>query len=698
MLRVGLVVLLVALPALAPSVQACAAIPCGRIYPIILLQSEAKPGTAYDVAAMGTLTVDLALTFTFDAAKDGYTPTAPNEPIFVSFEFPRKPAWAEIAVEPARLEIPVNDPTKFQPDPANPSDPKVVYLFTAALTAKVTLTGQPILKDGLDYHKLLVFAKSTESGIFQSGYGIKEIRIRPEGALHESDVAGQRDVFTATPLPAQVTLEPVSRAFAGTTVTVTPPAQASYWQPQPFEVRVEPAFRGRMLAAAHNERGDLVAQSGLLDASTGVGSFNVTLVRPGLHTVSVTLLPEPGQPVLPATHALDLRVGDLGPEGFQFPKAMLVTVSDGIPAPVGNRGAQDPRDALTQFERDIPFYAFDTAQGVTAAVAVRATQAKDLFTGPANLQFSVLDPDGELLQTGSVDVANPTKSYRIGSVPVEGWYTLRITGFGAPLSGRYDAAVEVLYGQAPQARNRADGLPDATSSLLGRAGRNLTLPLDGLAVWASSDLTPAYGDEEAFLHAITVTDDKGTLIQATRLREGPATFTAPWPGTYRAFVHVQPTLGAAPFAPLVRAFTFTVGEGETTVARTFSLQDDHVTPVSTAATPLGVYALPPIAGGQVTLGEGAGAQVVDDAGAPAEGTSAEAARYVLVGTTGPTRGEVAAFTAEAAFPTDVTMVGPAGPTTQGAGGAATIPGLAIGLGLAVVGAAAVAVALLRRRA
>ena len=691
---VAVVLLLLALPLVAPVSGACAAIPCGRIYPIILLQSEAKPGSTYDLGAGSPLTVDLLLTFSFDAAKDGYTPTMPNDPIFVSFEFPRKPGWADVRVEPERIQIPVNDPTHFKPDPSDPGNPKLVFAFVTSIQTTVTLTGQAVLKDGLDYHKLLVFAKSTESGIFQSGYGIKEIRVVPEGAVHESDVAGQRDVFTASPLPGLVLAE-ASASFAGTTVSLTPPASAAWWQPLPFEVRVDPPFAGRMMAALHDEAGSLVAHSGLLDASAGVGAFNVTLVRPGHHTATVTLLPDPGQATLPVTHALPLPAGDASAEGFVFPKSMRVAVTDDVPAPNAHRG-QDPRDALVQFERDVPFYAFDTAQGVTVLVGLRAAPLKDLATGPANLQFSVLDPDGSMLQTATVDPANPIKGYRIGSVPMEGWYTLRINGIGAPLGGRYDAAVEVAYGQAPQARNRADGTPDATAPLLGFAGLNLTLPLDALRVWTSGDLTPILGEGVRAQHAITVTDAEGNLVQATRLREGAATFTPPWPGTYRAFVHVQPALGEKPFSPLVRAFTFAVGEGETVEAQSFPLVDEHETPVSPRATPLGVYALPRVDGGKLTLGEGLAAAVVDAEGQPAEGTSAASARYVLVSTPGPTRGETVAFSADAAFPAPVTMVGPEGPTAQGTRGA-TIPGFAVGLVLAVVGAAAVAVTLLRRR-
>ena len=710
-IRVPLVLLLLLvapLSVLAPTASACvsgpsgglpgasanAAIPCGRIYPLILITTEAKTGTLYDLDRGAPLVVDALLTFTFDAAKDGYTPAAPNEPITISFEFPRKPAWAEMAVEPARVDVPVNDPTKFKADPADPANPKLTFEFSVPIQVAITLTGQPVLKDGLDYHKLLVFAKSSESGIFQSGYGIKEFRVVPEGALHEADVAGTRDVYVATPLPADVALSPVTRSFGGATVTLTPPAKTLWWQPQPFEFRIEPAPAGKLVAAVHDEAGDLVAQSPVLDAAGGTVALNVTLVRPGLHTATLTVLPDAGTRGLPVTHALDFRAGDLSVEGVQFPKLMLVAVSEPIPAPVGSPGAT-PQDALVQFERDVPFYAFDTAQGVTVAVSVRGSVPVPVG-GAGNLQFSVLDPDGKLLQTSSVDPANPAKSFRIGSVPAEGWYTLRVSGIGAPVGAAFDAAVEVTYVQAPQARNRADGLPDPTPDTLGRGGLNLTLPVDGLQVWAPGALTPQYADLP-FLHATTVTDADGALVQATRLREGAATFSPPWPGAYRAFVHVQPMPGGQPFSPLVRAFTFTVGEGQTTVAQTFSVEDAYALPTAAGASVMGVYALPRVDGGRLAPdASGLAVQSVGGDGAPAEGTSSADPRWLLVSTAGPTRGEDATFAATAEFPAPVTLTGPSPVGAQGAKGA-SIPGLAVGLVLAALGVVAVGAALLRRR-
>lgn len=696
---VALVVL--ALPALLPVAEACAAIPCGRIYPIILIQTELKPGSVHDLPAASGLELDAVLVFTFDAAKDGYTPTLPNEPVTVTFEFPRKPQWVDMVVEPARIDVPVNDPTRFAPDVSDPAMPKLVFSFSVPIKISANLIGQPILRDGYDYQKLLVFAKSSESGIFQAGYGIKEIRVAPEGALHESDVAGLRDVYASVPLPASFPLAEQTRAFAGATVTFAPPATAAFWQPQPFQMRVDPAPAGRMMAAVHDEAGHLVAQTGLLDAASGVAAFNVTLVRPGLHTATLTLLPDAGTVAPPLTYAFDFLAGDVAVEGVEFPKAMSVAVSETVPLPAANRG-QEAQDALNQFQRDVPFYAFDTAQGVLVTVSLPGAVAAAPLPGAANLVFSLLDPDGEMLQTATVDPSLPANGFRVGSVPIEGWYTLRIEGVGVPGVSRYDARIDVGYGTPPTERNLADGVADETNALLPRAGVNLTLPLDDVRVWLPSPFTPAFGEAGGVLHAVTVTDANGTLVQATRLRAGELTLTPPAPGLYRAFVHVQPAPGSL-FSPTVGAFSFVVGAGETTVADRFSLADAFEIPAATGETLLGIYALPRADSGNAKIGgEGIQTRILGPDGATeaaGDGSSSGETRYVLTLAPGPSPGGSGTLEAAFDYASPVILVGPPldGLAAASSGGL-PVPGLAVGLLLGVGGLVAVGYAFLRRRA
>lgn len=676
-------------PALVLGAADACSVPCGRIYPIITITLEGDQPTWPLVAAQPTQ-IAATLTYKFDMMNEGYTAAMPNEPIDIRFEYPRKPDWAAVSVEPEVIRVDVTNPTYIRPDPSNPASPQAQYVFTVPITIRVGLVGQAVLRDGYDFHKLLVFAKSSESGLYQSGYGIKEIRVVPENALHESDVAGSRDVFTAVPLPS---LAPAggSAAFAGTSVTLVPPSGAKWWEPAEYAITVEPAPAGRMVFAVHDEAGALVASTIPLDASRGEARMNVTLAKPGRHTATLTLVPDAGTMTPPLTYAVPFDAGDLAAEGHLYPKTYVVASSETVPAPVGS---QD--DPLSQFERDIPFWAFDTAQGVSATVTLKATTPLplpvDAGRSPANLQFSVHDPDGNMLQAGSVDPSKPTWGIRVGSLAADGWYVLRIRGLGTPDVAGYDVRIEGTYAQPPQARNRADGTPDITGPLLAVGGVNLTLPIDALAVWTPSDITPSLEPAGPRRHSVTVYDANGTLAYASGLREGAASFSAPAPGTYRAYAYAEPARGGLPFSPVVRAFTFEVGAGNTTVASTFRIDDGYEAPLAPADTLLGFHALRVFEGAAAPTLEGA--QIVD-----AEGNAADAASpgtYYLRATgrgTGPEGSEMR-VALEQTYAAPVTLEGPGAPREPSAG--LPIPGIAIAVALLAVGLAAVAIALFKR--
>lgn len=686
-----------ALLAFAPTAEACsaAAVPCGRIYPQIYMRI-ADQAPVYDLASAAPLVLEAELEFKFDMMNEGYTVPSPNEPVVVSFEFPRKPKWAEIAVEPERITIPVHDPTFIQADPtAQPPSAWFVYTTTIQITA--TLTGQAILRDGFDYHKLLVFAKSSESGLYQSGYGIKEIRVAPEGALHESDVAGSRDVFTPSPLPAAA-VQAGEATVAGVTVSVAPQGEAKFWEPTRFDVAVSPAFLGDLLVAMHDEWGNLVAQSPLLDASSGAATFTATLAKPGLHTATVTLIPyDGGAPTL--TVPVDFQAGALDADGFEYLKAYAVASSETFILPIANSA-----DPLAQFERDIPFFAFDTAQSVTASVTLVTPNLAEAGRSAGNIQFSVHDPEGNLLNQASVDPTVPSKSYRIGSLPMDGWYTLRLKGVGAPVLSGYDARVEVAYATPKQERNHADGVADATATVLGLGGRNVTLAADALQVWAPGDVTPVIDGADAARYSVTIYDEDGRLAYASGWRDAAAsaTFTPPVAGTYRAFVHAEPFAPATSFSPVVRAFTFGVGNDTLTTATTFEVADVFDLTLA-PATPgvVGMFALPRAnaTGAADFAPEGVTLRFLDadgnDLGDTAPALSGE---YVLAqvlasrqtaaaSTTGSVAGTVA-------YAAPVTLGNAATDTPPGED--VSIPALPVALVLLVAGLAAVGVALVRR--
>lgn len=686
------VLALLAMPLLAPAAGACS-VPCGRIYPTILIQLGDGSGGAppvFDARSGEPLVVEATLTYRFDMQNDGYTVASPNEPVRISFEFPRKPAWVEMKVEPESLEVPVNDPRFVQADP-NPSAPQLHYVWSTKIKVTALVTGQAILRDGFDYAKLLVFAKSTESGLYQAGYGIKELRVAPEGALHESDVASARDAFTASPLPA-LALEPVEAAFGGYAATLTPPEGVKFWQPATWVVEVAPTPRGRVFLAMHDEAGNLVATSGPLSAS-GRLALNATLAHPGQHTVTATLLPDAGTDAPPMTFALPFQAGALDAEGWQYEKLYLVQTNGPVPLPTGNAG-----EATVQWERDVPFFAFDNAQSVNVLVTLSTPGLPvDLGRGLANVQFVLLDPDGNLLGQNSVDAVNPMKPHRLGSVPQEGWYVLRLRGAGAPAGTQWDARVEVTYPAPPQARDRADGQPDGTDGVLRVAGRNLTLPVEELGVWQPGNVQPALDAAQGYAYGVTIVDANGTLAYASGLRTGKASFTPPAPGAYRAFAYVEPGVGA-PFPPLVRAFTFLVGEGQSVTSAKFPIDDAPHAPTSATEGVLSYHAVPVLEGAGEGKADAAGAkaELVDAEGNPVDGkTPGTYWLRVSAPNPGPAKAVGVAYALEYGVP--VTLEGPAlldraASTTPALG----VPGLAAGIVLAVSGLVAVAAALVRR--
>ena len=683
-------VVLLLLPALAtlPATDACG-VPCGRIYPLILMSVEDK-GAQYPLAQGQEIEIPAVLTYKFDMANEGYTVATPNEPITIRFEYPRKPDWAELVVEPELIPVDVANPTMVQPDVSTPTSPQASYVFTFPITIRAKLTGQAILKDGYDYAKLLVFAKSSESGLYQAGYGIKEIRVVPEGALHEADVAGQRDVFTAVPLPP-LQLVGEQASFAGTTVSLGVPTDAKWWQPAWFEALVDPApASGRMVFAVHDEEGALVASTPPMAAAGAIG-MNVTLAKPGRHTATVTLLPEAGTSTPPITYAVPFSAGDTSAEGFVYPKTYSVASSEVVPAPLASTA-----DPLAQFERDIPFFAFDTAQSVSAAVTLKTTGPLPVDVGRSatNLQISIHDPDGNLLIASSVDPTNPAKTPRIGSLPVDGWYVVRIKGVGAPVGQGYDVKIEANYAAAHQARNRADGMPDATGPLLARAGLNVTLPLETLAVWTPSDLTPALDSGAPMRYTTTVYDESGALAYASGQRDGASSFSPPAPGVYRAYVFAEPLVGGTPFSPIVRAFTFPVGAGASTTATTFTIDDGFEAPFGAAETLLGFHAVRVLPGAAPPTLEGA--ELVDADGNVADGATPGVYWLRAAGAGDPPQGSERRVAFEQVYASAVTMDGPGAPGSAPAK-SLPIPALTIGIALAALGAVALGVALLRRR-
>lgn len=164
------------------STEADCAPPCGEINPRLMVEFPDLSDETVPLEKGESKTFEGTLTFWADTDDEGYSPRDPSEPITVSFSFPRLPAWAEMSVEPTQIEVPVNTCAQcFKVNTDDPSRPAVHWAFSAPVEMTVTAVDTPETTPGYDYGKLQLFAKSSESGIYNPGYGIREVRVTAAG-------------------------------------------------------------------------------------------------------------------------------------------------------------------------------------------------------------------------------------------------------------------------------------------------------------------------------------------------------------------------------------------------------------------------------------------------------------------------------------------------------------------------------------
>lgn len=178
----------------ADEVQAVAAAsscapPCGEINPRILFEFEELTRDPVDTSAGDQIVFDGTVTYWFDADDEGYVPPDPQTPIVIQFTFPRMPAWAQMSIEPATIEVEtIACPECPQASADDPTRPQLHWEYTEPVTMTIDVLDVPEPTPGYDYGKLQVFAKSTESGIYNPGYGIREVRIATDGALEANSL------------------------------------------------------------------------------------------------------------------------------------------------------------------------------------------------------------------------------------------------------------------------------------------------------------------------------------------------------------------------------------------------------------------------------------------------------------------------------------------------------------------------------
>lgn len=177
----------------------CAAIPCGPIPVIVTMQL----GDTRDLEFPddGVLALEGELVYYFDIDNDGYGHDPAERPV-VTFTTPRGVPWVTVDVEPAEIEIPVDDPSYIsETDPDNPGQYHYEYRhpITITLSQDATPTADELndhLRSG-DQYRILVAAQSTGSQVnaggttygHMQGYGVKDLRVTPSDE-ELSSVAG----------------------------------------------------------------------------------------------------------------------------------------------------------------------------------------------------------------------------------------------------------------------------------------------------------------------------------------------------------------------------------------------------------------------------------------------------------------------------------------------------------------------------
>jgi hypothetical protein len=208
MRRAAVVVALAVVVSLAPGVagdvaeepeassDTCAP-PCGEINPRITFEFEDLGDEPIELAEGESRTFSGEVVYWTDTDDEGHAPNDPTQDIVIRFSFPRLPTWASMSVNPTEVSVPVSTcPDCFQTD-ADGSQPSTHYEYRQSIELTVTAEEPPEATTGYEYGKLQLFAKSTESGIYNPGYGIREVRVVP-GASEDLE-ANSADEASAVP-------------------------------------------------------------------------------------------------------------------------------------------------------------------------------------------------------------------------------------------------------------------------------------------------------------------------------------------------------------------------------------------------------------------------------------------------------------------------------------------------------------------
>ncbi|MHB8603621.1 MAG: hypothetical protein ACYDCK_00065 [Thermoplasmatota archaeon] len=523
-----------------------ASVPCGYIYPVITIAAE-NASRARSLSSGETLELPAKLTFTFDMINEGFTAPDPQNPIVVSFEYPRKPDWAAMSVEPPQIPIPI-EPQYVQLDPSDPNNLQGHYVYTTAIKVIVSEKGVPVLPDGRSTADLIVFAKSTESGLYKSGYGIKELHVAPTSFITESAARGNAKppVIIDAGTPRLGAIERVARGF---TAKLEPPQGAlEFWKPLPFTLDVAPRASGAtvtaLLALVGPDGAPLESSGPRTVDSNGKIAFNLTLVE-AARTTLVAFVTASDASFAPQAIAFPLDLSTDAPsDQIRYGKEMRIVETETVSA-IGARA--DTANPLLQYERDFPFQVLPLASGAVVTLGLIPPAGSPVTTGPANLNVQMLDPTGAVVLQGTVDAANPQRTFEAGALPGAGQYALRVFGTGLPSAANYRFDLDVQYDENAIGPRVGD-LARAPATLpLGtfNATFDATNASRGASLWTPMQLALTFkGAPGALASALTVVDAEGTTLAATGeaddATKAEASFTPPAPGTDLAIFYVAP--------------------------------------------------------------------------------------------------------------------------------------------------------------
>lgn len=174
--------------------------PCGEINPRITFEFPDVGDEEIDLSEGESVTFQGEVVYWTDADDEGHAPSDPSEEIVIRFSFPRLPTWATMSVEPNEINVPVNTcPQCFQTDTES-SRPDTNFEYREEIELTITAEEPPEATTGYDYGKLQLFAKSTESGIYNPGYGIREVRVMTDEDLEQQSTEDGLDVPGASAL------------------------------------------------------------------------------------------------------------------------------------------------------------------------------------------------------------------------------------------------------------------------------------------------------------------------------------------------------------------------------------------------------------------------------------------------------------------------------------------------------------------